>query len=231
MALTLAQLRSHATFAVGGSIPTDIGVDAVVNFAGRHLYTMHKWRWAERPLSSLGFTADQSYVALPSDLLQITGAWAGADLSSSFRLVTPHEIAERRKGSTVTTGEYVGAMVWPTQTNQTTAMGAPRLEIHPTPAANVTAAISLMYRAKWIELTDAAHIANVPEWIDPLLSELVSACARGFIEDRRSELLDQVAMGSTFRNAVTTDIQQQPEYGEVRNGPVADLGQWVGEWE
>jgi hypothetical protein len=224
MALTLAQLRLIAKHALGGGSPAvivtdaDTTLDMLINQAGEQLVALHPWQWLMAPPSTLNFTADQAYVALPSDFGEMVEV-AYNDSLRCFHWVTPQELAVRRGRAIQWDGAYHGAVFWPGQTVVTANAGAPRLELHPTPASSVTGALRLVYRRGWTVLDTATDVANVPLWIEPLLVELINAWAGGAEnEPERQALLAGVRGGVTFDAAVRRDGGGQTDFGPIRGG-------------
>lgn len=221
MALTLTNLRAVVTHALGGGDPAviitsaDATRDQYINEAGRYLCTMHQWKFLERPPTTLDFTISTAYVALPSDFMELVAYAYSTALTSAFALTTPQSLALMRASNIAATGSYYGAIVQPTQVNVTTAPPVPRLELYPTPAASVTGALSIWYRAGWTELTNAANYPNIPLWAETLLITLVRNFARGYEEDRLEELLAEVVSGPFFQMAKDRDGLIQPDYGPL----------------
>lgn len=224
MALTLANLRLIVDHALGGGAPATIITDAngtrdhYVNSAGRHLCGMHRWSFLQRAPTTLNFTASTEYVALPSDFGELDSITYNSAVQSFTMTSMEHILEMRSTGATLYNG-YFGSVVWPTQANTTSEPGVPRIELYPTPAENVTAALRISYRAGWTELTNSASYANVPKRLEPLLESLVRAYAQGREEDRLEELLGAVAAGWQFRHLVETDSQDMGGMmGPTRNG-------------
>jgi hypothetical protein len=224
MALTLAGLRTVITHALGGGDPavivTDVTTtkDQIVNEAGRFLCTMHQWKFLERPPTSLDFTAATAYVPLPSDFMELIAYSYSSALTSAFQLTTFQSLAMLRAANLNATAVYYGCIVQPTQVNTTTAPPIARLELYPTPASTITAALNVWYRAGWTEFAGGGAttvIANIPTWAETLLITLIRAFARGYEEDRLEELVSEVAGGPVFQMAKDRDGLIQPDYGQL----------------
>lgn len=224
MALTLAGLRTVLTHALGGGDPAVIVTDAtttkdqIINEAGRFLCTMHQWKFLERPPATLDFTASTAYVPLPADFMELIAYTYASALTSAFQLTTFQSLASLRAANLNATAVYYGCIVQPTQAATTSAPPIARLELYPTPAASVTGALSVWYRAGWTEFAGGAAttvIANIPTWAETLLVTLVRNFARGYEEDRLEELLAEVVNGPFFQMAKDRDGLIQPDYGQL----------------
>lgn len=233
MALTLANLRAMAQHILGGA-PGTIVTSAtatgnlMVNEAGRRLAMSHTWKWLERNPTTLDLTSGQAYIALPTDFAHLIACEAAPSLGRCLNLTTFGGLAEMRARLITTTGAYFAAIVQPTQAAANSAPGAPRLELWPTPGANVTAAFAIWYRAKWTELSSDTDVANVPLWIEPLLCQMVRAVAKGYEEEDIDDRIDRVLGGGTFAQAIEHDGQIQPDYGPIEGGAVGSSMTYLG---
>lgn len=226
-ARTLAQYKGDVTHALGGGIPaSDVDQERIINDAGRHLVSMHPWKWLECAPASLNFTQDTAYVAMPSDFRSLVSIESDEDLNADFNLTSIEEIVSLRQNDVNLTSEYYGALVRPVQTSVTTLMPVPRLELYPTPAASVTGALQIVYQRGWTLLDTDTDVPNIPWFMEGLLVSLVRAFALGY-EEPEGGTVNQRIMDVTgtrdqpsplFSAAVTEDGMTQPEYGEMRGG-------------
>lgn len=226
MTLTLANLQSIGVHALGGGYPAVIDTDGpttltrYINEAGRFLFNMANWPWAERPSTDLDFTASQSYVTLPTDFGQLL-AYAGQNnIARPLRMTTMQEILTLRKSFLVTTWTYFSCLTNPTQAGNTSAPTVPRMELYPTPAASVTAAMTIQYRARWVDIAAAntTYAANVPADVEVLLAELVRAYVKGVEEDALQDFLARVVAGPVAQRLLAYYGDQQPDVGPPENG-------------
>lgn len=227
MALTLTKLRARIVHRLGGSVASQLDQDELVNEAGRQLVLMHSWNFLTRPPVSMDMVQGQSYIAFPTDFGEMVALKWNADILSGFTLSTAGEVAEYRAyGGLVEPGAYFGVVVQPTQANSTTAIPVARLEIVPTPAAAVTDALKLWYRAAWTEITfsTGGEIPNIPSYCDSLLTEILMAICQGYEESDSGTLSDRlmaIQQGPLFANAVRYDARKQDDYGHVGWGAAA----------
>lgn len=226
MALTLTQLSAIAKHAIGGD-PAGFITDAAttkthfVNQAGQLLSALHEWNYLKRPSTLLSFVADQTYVALPSDLAELTEIVYNA-AGGSVVLTTLATVDEARAQNIGYGNQYLGAVSFPTQTGVTLSPGAPRLELHPTPTASTADILICRYRAGWTVLSSGTDVANVPVWIEPLLEDCVRAVARGRSNNQTSaEFAAQVMQSPFFEIAKRRDTQSQTNYGPALFGAAA----------
>lgn len=225
MALTFTQLKAIARHELGGATAAthtdaDTTAGVYVNLAGRYLVSMHRWNSLIRPPADLDFTAAQEFVALPSDFGELEGI-APNENQYGFGLVTPAALAELRGHDTSWDGTFYGAVVQPGQTQATSAPAVARLELWPTPSANLSDALRITYRAGWTELSHASAVANLPEFFEPLLVEVIRAYAKGQEEGDTGGRLAAVELSPIFRRTKERDDQIQDEYGPIRNGAAA----------
>ena len=181
MAIQLAHLKDHVEMVWGARHDPRLQMGRVINDAGRYLFGMHSWAWRERPAATLGVTADQAYVALPSDF----GYGEVVDIAATDSLTFYHpqvtslgELEHMRQYAVpVALGFYWYALSFPTQTATTAAPGNARLELYPTPASTVADQFKLIYRSGWVELSSDSAVANVPLPWEGLLIQLCRALA------------------------------------------------------
>lgn len=226
MALTITKLRNRIALALGGSVSSKIDQDDIVNEAGRLLCTMHPWKFLERAPATVNFVSGQAYVAMPTDFGTLINVEYNADALNRFTLATFDEIAALRAENITPPAEYFGAIVHPSQVNATTAPAVPRIELAPTPTANITDALSIWYRSCWTEMTYSSgnEVPNVPDYVHSLLSELVAAVAMGYNERDAGSMsmrLAEIEIGPLAQNAKSHDGMIQPHYGWLGPGAVA----------
>lgn len=228
MSRTLAQLRKVGQHAGGGGDPAVVFTDATttldtyINDAGRYLFTMRQWKFAERPPTDVDFVADQQYVNLPAGIGQIVSYAGQNNISRPFVLTSMQEIVTYRR-SLVLSGAWIyrGAVVFPTQEDTTHVPPVPRLELYPTPSANVTAALTLQSRAGWTKLTNSTDVANIPEQFDMLLDELVAAWVQGKAANDLQQRLAAVEAGPMVARLDAYDGAVQSDYGAPENGALS----------
>jgi hypothetical protein len=221
MAITVTNLQSAITHALGGAVASQLNTIQIINEAGRHLCGMHPWRLLIRPPTTLNFTAAQAYVALPADFGQNAIVKYNENVLTSFLWGTPEQIAEERQANRLPPAHYIGCIVQPTQAAVGSAPPVQRIELAPTPAANLTAALSLWYRAAWTEITTGTDVPNLPIYCDSLMTAIVRAVAKGYEEDDIEgvdERLARLMRGAIFETAVQRDSNSQDDYGYIGMG-------------
>lgn len=219
MSLTLGNLKGFVTRRLRGAVASVITSSAdtareYVNQGGRTLCVWHRWNWLLRPPATINLVSGQSWVPLPTDFKHNVGIKSGLN-TLKFKLVDPAILEELRGGAIYSPNSYSGAIVRPS-----TAAPAdpPRLELYPTPSANVTAALRCSYRTGWSALTLDADVANVPDWIEPLLTEIVVAIAEGNEKGDMSARLEAIENGPLMRKAVEQDGGEQGDLGPMTGG-------------
>lgn len=226
-ARTLAEYRSELQHAIGGSAPaSQLAQDTIINDAGRHLVSMHPWKWLERTPGTLNFTASTAYVSMPADFKRAESIVPDDAIDACFTLTTFQEIARMRQFSITSTAAYYGCLVWPGQSGVTALQTVPRLELYPTPATNVTGALHLWYTRGWTVIDDATDVPNIPWFMEPLLVALVRAFAQGYEESDVASLNQRIldVTGTRqqptplFAAALSEDGMIQNEYGPMNGG-------------
>ena len=214
--LTLADLENEVTYAVGNPQREK---SVIVNDAGRHLYSMHQWRFAIRTINTIATVASQQYVELPSDFGSFIGEPQMSSYSSTINLVTLDEINALRVTTSTSVKPIAGAVAWVPGGNQRGLI--PRLELYPTPSAAST--ISMSYRRRWKELAGANDIAEVPEYAETLLKELIRAFAKGYDEDdvmSLSERLSVLSASVLLYDVKCADGLAGGSFGEMEGGAI-----------
>ena len=213
MALTLTNLIASCTQAVGADAPTGVDYTQTVNEACRFMFSMHPWRFLNRPPATIAFVDAQAYAALPSDFGEIVTMVAGDNYAGTIRLTSFTDLALKRSMGSAPSGLTWAAVVQPTQTNATSTMGEPRLELWPTPSADATDAIQLWYRAEWVELS-SSNVPNIPVYAESLLVELCRAFALGYADHdvgTVSARVGEIQAGPIFAAAVKSDLRVTPD--------------------
>lgn len=232
MPLTLLDLKNHIKHALGGGDPATVitSADATkaqyVNEAGQIMIAARMWKFLERPTTTLNFSSGVNYVALPSDLRDVIKVQPKPGTLGEARLVTFEQIDTLRRESYPSNYTTYLAISHPTQSSASSAPGAPRLEIYPTPAANITDALTVRYRAGWVTLANNTDVPNIPTWSEMLLVQLVRAVAEGYEKSDRASVSARVAevlAGPIFDMAQQRDSEIQSEYGTLSIGQVGDV--------
>lgn len=232
MSLTFAQLQSVIQAVCGASVPTGIDETMIMNSAGNHLFNMHPWNFKEGGSVNLSFVPDRDWVELPVDCDGIT-AYAMSSSLQCFEFTTPQEIAELRDSSVTSSGyKYWGAVVQPPSDVITQALPAKRIDLYPTPSSSAT--LKIWYRRGWATLASGS-IAQIPQFAEPLLIELVKAFALGHWAGLGAkpnfgvyENLQAIQDSPLFHACALNDGLAQPDYGLLVGGATTEAryGTW-----
>jgi len=220
--LTLSNLTSHVTHALGGSPSSEITAIDIVNQAGRHMFT-HAWKFRVRPSHDLATVASQSYVDLPANVGEIVTIRMKDGLNDSVSLTSYDKLLLIRNGSLSTGRSFHAALTYydKTAVEDTTVAMSPRLELAPTPTAVDT--ITVFYRANWTELAETTDIVAVPEYAEALLILYVRAFAQGYEEEGLTQRVAEVDASPMFHRTAIQDGMLLPEYGAIDGGHIASL--------
>lgn len=240
MALTLQELRGHIGHTIDGGMSASLpggsttgAATRVVNEAGRYLTTVRRWRFMQRPPATLNFVADQEYVDLPNDFAHLLNIVANG-LTVYYEHSTYEQILKMRAQDVTPQGiVYWGAIVQPPNADSQTALPPPRIELHPAPPSNQQGALTVVYRAKWRDLSDNDDVANIPEYAEMLLIQYIRAFAQAYENDHYrnlAPLLEEVESSGIFRNTLDYDNAVQEQYGRIENGQVASMRSAQFDW-
>jgi len=218
--LTLTNLKSHVTHALGGTPATEITSTDIINQAGRHMFS-HSWKFRSRPTVEISTVSSQSYVDLPSDVGEIITIRMKDGLNDSIQLTSYDKLLLVRNGSISTGRHFYAAVSYYDSTGVTdTAIAiTPRLEIAPTPSA--VDRISIFYRVKWPSITEDAEIAPVPDWSESLLIAYVRAFAQGYEEENFMQRVAEVDQSPLFHRTAIQDGMLLPDYGPIEGGHIS----------
>jgi hypothetical protein len=226
MALTYADAKAHVLLACGGDPSTATGltvpqrVAQILNFAGHHLYS-HAWNWRERTAANLDFTAN-NFVALPDDVGTILNVFPNGNTFRRVFLISPEAFSRFESDNlTITDAVFYVTLSRAKPTDNT--QPARRLDIYPAPSAPESAALSIRYRAEFVEVTsaDVGESASTTKFIpveshcEALYLEYVRAFAEG---GEVGDTLQRVAMvdaSPLLQEAMRRDGVEQPNYGPL----------------
>jgi hypothetical protein len=185
----------------------------VVNMAGQTLVNMHPWSFLDRPgdNTTLSTTADQSYIALPSDLEEIDQV-VPDQTNKAFRLVTKTDFALYQRGDMSRPSGYVGTL-----SEGVDSDGAleKRLYLYPTPSTTGEK-FWLHYSAGWNQISASpasGRVLTLPQFLEPLFWSVLQAVAKGVEEDDDGAVerrLESVRASSMLADAKRKDADQQP---------------------
>lgn len=234
MAETVNSMLQALYHRMGGS---DYALDGRIsfyqhaNFAGRLLHTIHPWSWA-RSFVTLSAVANQSYINLPTDFLKVVeGTVPTVANINELRMVGMQEIMRLRAMDTFTPVAVTWICYEGWNPPATGGRPTPRAEIYPTPIANASPTITLLYQRGWATITDANinHSLPMPEEWERLYMLLLRETA-GHLEEGEISL-DQEDIAGELARLKALDNSRQPAWGRpvggvsLRNsGPVIPHG-------
>lgn len=225
MALTGAQLLAHIRHRTGGPIGDDVGGGlSVINQAGRWLMSSRSWESSRRASTGLTFTSGQNFVVLPVDFEEIIHPPSGAVV---FKLVSIAELNAVRTGQSFAAYGTIGAINWYLDGN---SLVAPRLEIHPTPTSTQANALTLFYRAKWVDLIDDNSVVLMPTQFEALLIYAVRELAYAYeMGSDWGAALGAIQASPLYASAVNADSAQRT-LGQMRGGAASLDGPRGDDW-
>jgi hypothetical protein len=222
---TFAEAKNHAVLAVGGYPSLAPGqtrnarLAEIVNQAGQYLYS-RPWRFRERTSKYMSLVGGQNYVALPDDVEEILSIISLQSLGYLIEMVTPDHMEQLRQLGLTMTGPGVTHAVF-TRTPPADGASLPpvRLDVYPTPTANITDAIAIRYRAMWVTIADNAADSwqiPIPKYCDALFIAYCRAFAQAYEDEGLSARLADVDGGPLLATASTKDGLLQRDLGRIR---------------
>lgn len=223
--VSVAQLIGHVEQTAGGPISDSLGgAITIVNAAGRHLYSAHQWRAAIRSTGALNFVSGTNYVVLPADFGSEVETYLTDSQANQIRLRVHRTVLEMRTSGF---GQYGYDAVYSWRVLGTAITGLtedtvqPVLEVWPTPTAAGTGAITMWYRAKWVELANDNTVVLVPPFMETLLIALCRAFARGYEAEEQgseSQRIAEIEAGPLWAAAIAQDNAMQTNFGPMLGG-------------
>lgn len=185
MALTVAQCAEWIALSPGGKLHPVLSTQKIVNLAGQHFCGMSDWRFLKRRSSFLDTVADQEYVELPAEYGGMVSL-VGVGEQWQMEPTGLDEINRLRNASSSTS--QGPPYRWSIVDNDPQER---YLEIWPTPAASVSNSLSIVYRAKWVDLDDDADYVVgsdgvLPDYCEMLFIRVMQAVAAGFQESEEA---------------------------------------------
>ena len=107
----------------------------------------------------------------------------------------------------------------------------PILEVHPTPQATTSGALTMFYRETWTDLanSDQTYIP-VPPWMESLYIQAVRATAWGYQDETMGARMASIMQGPEWLAAVTYDRKLQWSHGPLKNGALETANVDDGVW-
>lgn len=231
MTIKVEAAQEYMDFALGGKPSAKIGSMRLINIAGQLLYSLADWNWKTREPQTMAFVAGQEYVVLPTDFGEAVAFSVNNDIIQTFDWISHGRLIEMRSNVLADlAGKYFGCIVYPAVADNSTEPAPPRLEIVPTPGANVDDAMRVSYDARWVKVDDADDFIQIPEFVEPLFFEVLGAVALGthyMREGTMTARMNEVKKGDIFRSVRRTDLNLQPSRGEMEGGQIGSTGRWL----
>lgn len=208
-----AQIVDHV---LGGSLPWQWTVEAIVGDAWQTFLDHHDWRWAAGSRATITLVADQARYALPTDLGSILIVSSPEQRIEPVRLVAWRQLEEMRATGTVGVQgapPYLGAVLWARTTDGT---WRPELELWPVPGAAETMEVSYLPGSGPPQGNTDDLVLGYPPFIQGAWTQWLRAYALGLVEHDVASLemrLSEVANGLVMRAAIKRDA------GAVRRMP------------
>jgi len=229
MALTIQQAIEEMRHELGGPTHRRLPELEVLNRTGQWLFGARKWRFLQRPPTSLGVVSGQGYVDLPDDCGTIDKLVVAGRFDLPCHPASQSTVIEAREQGW--TGIFQYAVSWIDAVDEA-SMARPVLLVAPIPTATSTSFFTLAYTADWVDIRDVSKQGTLtgsrgrfPTYMEPLFVEALRAMAAGY--ERRSggsptERLTAIQSGALWAAAVSRDVRQQRSYGMTIK-PVASL--------
>jgi hypothetical protein len=219
MTLTAARCLAHIEHTLAGRLSPELAGLDVLNEAGEWLCNAHPWEWLQSASASLDFVQDQNFVALPTNIYDLTAINMTNGLQVGFELTSLPFIIDRRTQEIGNTLYFWGRVHYHQVAGGEEPI--PVLELWPAPTSAQTDAITIFYRAGWTKITGDTAKVPVPSWMDSVVIQCVRAFARGYEEEdeeRMETRLDTLASSSLWRAATLRDGALQADLGDLQGG-------------
>lgn len=235
MTILVSDILNQIIHAVGaGGLSQEISEVDILNEAGTYLCSMHAWSWLDDQSATLDLVAAQAYCTLPLGIREVISIARTGSLTDGFRWVTLADLDAVRNGQPID-WQYTGAIEWV----QPDAGGEklPRLAIAPTPTAGEVGALTIRFKADWIDVgvdSDPDTTALIiPAWLRPLLVRLARIFVKSW-EEEEEGTLEQRLEGldnSRFLEVLKErDGAMQPDIGQLTGGAAQYIG-YVINWD
>lgn len=228
MTLTVLDAQAHIEHALGGPL-VGISNRRVLDEAGRKLYGLNDWNFLKRRSTTLTLTSGQPYIELASDFGEIVTIEYTSGSSNRVMQTTLSEIARYRSVLAAIPGYILFVCV--NFLPDANGVPQPILEVHPVPQQTTAAALTMFYRARWVDLasSDATYIP-VPTWMESLYIQVVRATAWGYQDETMGARLAAVMQGPEWLAAVQYDRKLQWSHGPLKNGALETANVDDGVW-
>ena len=170
--------------------------------------------------------------ALPSDFGELVGYDATESLVNSLTLTdVAHLNALRTNQIEVSSWNFWGAIVW--SEPQPDGAPSPILELWPAPASADANALTIFYRARWVDVTNDNTEIRIPWYMEPLFLQVCREFALGYTEYDNATLSARILdlqSGPVYGAAVEEDGRVQPDMGVMMGGMILSQPTSVDRW-
>jgi hypothetical protein len=231
MPFTVTQCASMIRLTLGGNAPPELPTLDLVNFAGRHMCSMHAWRWLEGAEVPLATVASQNYIVLPADFSRPI-ALESYSINRSVCWVTREEMTQLRTSTATSSDSGMFNVCVAARAGSGSALPYYVLELFPTPASTNATAYRLVYKSQWTDLTSDTDYVPILPWLQNLFTLILQAHAQGYVREQQGSLEDRMAalgVGTLLRNAIREDKTKQTNHGQIKGAipSYSGLGPWV----
>lgn len=190
-----------------------------LNDAGRRLYSVHPWGFLTRGPVALPVVANQNYLDLPPDFGGMLNLWAPrTGTFTNVEVVDLGAIGELRANTTVTITSGVMYVCFDANGGGVGQEPMPRALLHPTPAANGSPTMQMIYTRQWrnVRESDANTAVGIPEDFEDAL--LTGACLLAWNRENPELKKDPSEYIYLIDQLKAADGQNQPSGGYMRGG-------------
>jgi hypothetical protein len=218
MTLSTADVEYMIQHTLDGELPPEIATSAIMERAGRWLYSIHPWTWLTRS-STLGVAAAANFTSIESlPATAILGlGYTTQGTTFTLRATSFADIQHRRLA--FTNAAPVAWYAMASRDDGTTGVPYRTLEFEQAFSATNTTALTALYRRGWP--AQYQFIPVLPEW-EGFYLQAVRAYARGYQEEDIVPLnirMDSL-MTAEFRSLIRMDGMSQSNRGAARGGGV-----------
>jgi hypothetical protein len=219
---TFADYKSNVRHALGNPPEDEMNISpgTIVNDAIEHIAAMHPWEWLQTGETVLDITGGQDYVELPADFgtliaLEHSEGWA--------RRMIPTTWTELLRMRTDTIEDwswsywYVINIGNVEEGEEDAGLSLPTLNLYPTPSADATDAIRLVYRRFLRRLVADTDRPQWPAYMDRPLSLLARSMASVDYDDDPDSAYT-VEFTSLIQDAISRDGLSGGSFGVMQGG-------------
>jgi hypothetical protein len=165
---------------------------------------------------------------LPPDFGDIVTIESTQSLVNSIQLTSLDHLNLMRTNQIQVAGwNYYGAIVWGKSDISTAIDGGiptARLEVWPSQTVDDHDAFTMIYRAKWEDVSSDDDFLSIPPFMELMYLQILRALATGYEEDTLASVtqrLAEVRVGPEFEACRNFDQRTQETLGPLRGGAVA----------